>query len=80
MPLEALLRRSRDSIPRWRDAACPDRQDIVATRFSGEAFAATGLQRLRLRLDRGAPEWPGRTPVAAPCPSEAHASCEAGRE
>jgi hypothetical protein len=24
-----------------------------------EVFAAMGLQRLRLRLDRGVPEWPG---------------------
>ena len=78
LPSEVVLRRARDGILRWWDAAYLKRQDTVAIRFSEEAraslpglrgpgqdaspeevFMAMGLQRLRLRLDQGVPEWAG---------------------
>jgi hypothetical protein len=78
LPSEAILRRARDGILHWWDAAYLDRRDTMTTRFSEEAYAslpglrgtgqdalpeavftAMGLQRLRLRLDQGVPEWSG---------------------
>jgi HNH endonuclease len=78
LPSEAILRRARDGILQWWEAAYLNRQDTMATRFSEEAkaslpglrrpeqdaspeavFTAMGLQRLRLRLDQGVPEWSG---------------------
>ena len=75
---EGTLRRARDRILRWWDAAYLGRRDTVPLRLSEEAraslpglggahgasppeevFAAMGLQRLRLHLDQGIPEWPG---------------------
>lgn len=75
LPSETVLRRARERILRWWEAAYLDRQDAMPARFTEEAraslpglgrdtapeevFGAMALQRLRLRLDQGVPEWPG---------------------